>query len=254
MNTKNDSTPLLLNALQMASFANEGVLLCADMVPQELNRAVHEDEKNLARRGYEFWDESTVLREVFNLPQVQGAIQSFVGANPIYDHSFLHFVAPGNLKRQNWHVDSGTFNTNPFHFDIQAFYFAHDTPIEMGPTLVLPGSHLRRATYWNIGRYKNIAGQRPMVAKAGSIAFMHQDIWHCAQANQTEKTRYVFKVRYKPAAEQQKCFNLEGVDSPEVKDMIGKQQPWYGSDFQKDWLQKLEFWRHLSGDDHLHFS
>jgi hypothetical protein len=240
---------LLLSAKEMAQFCVDGFLYCESLVPQELNEAVYHDEVNVQPQGYDFWFNSEALRKVFDLPRVKGIIQSLVGLDPVYNHSFLHTVAPHHLKTQGWHIDSGLMNVNPHNFDIQAFYFAHDTPLEMGPTLVLPGSHLRRACYWSISRYKNIIGQRHLVAKAGTIVFMHQDIWHCAQGNQTDKTRYVFKIRLDPRVKQRNLFNTEGYDSPEVLNILKQNYPWTGGDWQKDINQKREFWRHLVGKD-----
>ena len=53
-------------------------------------------------------------------------------------------------------------------FDILTAYFAHDTPHEMGPTLVLPGSHMRSVLGPDAARYKNIAGQKRLSGKAGT--------------------------------------------------------------------------------------
>ena len=44
-------------------------------------------------------------------------------------------------------------------FDIQFFYFAHDTPREMGGTMILPGSHYRRVCESDIARYQNFLEQ-----------------------------------------------------------------------------------------------
>lgn len=242
----------LLTAEEMAHFASDGFLVMEDVVPQELNEAVHRDEMNMAeeRQGFHFWDNSAALRSVFDLPRVKGAIQSMVGPNPGYNHSYLHIVKPGNLQTQCWHID-GLINPDPRQFDVQAFYFAHDTPIEMGPTLVLPGSHLRKMCYWDIARYKNIIGQRHMVAKAGTIVFMHQDIWHCAQANRTDQTRYVFKIRLEPQVQQRNQFNTDGYGSPEMLEIIRKRQEWAGVEYVKDAYQKVRFWRYLTGNDAL---
>lgn len=244
---------MLLDAKAMARFAADGVLVIPDLVPQAYNERVHRDEQDLPveQQGYHFWQHSEAIREVFALPQVKGVIQSLVGPGATYDHSYLHTVAPGHHKTQCWHIDSGTMNPDPRHFDVQAFYFAHDTPLEMGPTLVLPGSHLRRATYWDISRYKNIVGQRHMVAKAGTIAFMHQDIWHCAQANQTEQTRYVFKIRLNPRGEQTAHFLLDGYDDPQVLDILRERTRWSGTEYAKDAWQKIKLWQYLTGDRHV---
>src|SRR5690606_5321353 len=107
----------------------------------------------------------------------KGALQSFVGSRPVYDHSFLHTVRAQHHIGQGYHADS-VIDTRPYGFCIQAFYFSHDTPDEMGPTLILPGSHLNnKVNTASISRYKNIIGQRRLVSKAGTIAFMHNDIW-----------------------------------------------------------------------------
>ena len=83
-------------------------------------------------------------------------------------------------------------------FDIQLFYFAHDTPREMGGTMFLPGSHYRRISESDIARYQNFLGQMPMVCKAGTVAVAHHGIWHCAQPNLTGRKRYMFKLRAQP--------------------------------------------------------
>ncbi len=237
----------LLNAKEMAGFARDGFIILEDIVPTELNESVHKDEELMMDKGLYFWHASEAIRDVFNLPSVAGIIESLVGKGSTYDHSFLHTVKPGHLRSQSWHSDTGTLNLNPFIFDLQAFYFAHDTPLEMGPTLVLPGSHLRRIDYQSISRYKNITGQKHLVCKAGTIAFMHQDIWHCAQPNATDAMRYVFKIRYNPVVHQRNLFNTEGYDSPEIMEILSKNYPWFGSDWQKEALIKKKFWDELVG-------
>jgi hypothetical protein len=248
--TESKNRSYLLSAEQMAHFAADGFLIMNDIVPQALNEQVYQDQLNLPaeKQGFHFWENSTAVRQAFDLPEVKGVIESMVGPNPRYNHSFLHLVKPGNLQTQCWHIDSGTKNPDPRNFDIQAFYFSHDTPLEMGPTLVLPGSHLRNTSYWDIARYKNILGQRHLAAKAGTIVFMHQDIWHCAQANQTNNTRYVFKIRLDPQVQQSNLFHTDGYDSPEILQILKKPQPWSGRDASKDAWQKMRFWRYLTGN------
>lgn len=244
----------LLTAQQMARFVTDGYLQLDELVPREYNEAALEDERRWDKAGYKFWSASDHMRAVFELPQVKGAVQSFVGVQPTYDHSFLHVVRPRHLKGQEWHADS-IIDVRPWAFDIQAFYFTHDAPREMGPTLVLPGSHLRKVNTASIGRYKNIVGQRQLAAKAGTIVFMHHGIWHCAQPNFTNQTRYVFKLRLRPSQEQRNLFNTEGYNDPEVEQVINAgYYAWQGNEARLDHVQRAKLWRYVTGDDKVDVS
>ena len=44
---------------------------------------------------------------------------------------------------QGMHGDS-IIDTRMQSFDVQLMYFPHDVPLEMGGTLVVPGSHFRQ--------------------------------------------------------------------------------------------------------------
>lgn len=248
------SREYLLTATQMARFVSDGFLVMHELVPQSYNERAYAEQQTMVKAGYNYWTQSSVIQEIFNLPQVKGVLQSFVGRNPIFDHSFLHVVAPKHLKGQEYHADS-VIDARPLAFDVQAFYFSHDTPREMGPTLVLPGSHLRRVSNGSIARYKNIAGQVQLACKAGTIAFMHHGIWHCAQPNFTDTTRYVFKLRLQPGEQQRNLFNTAGYDSPEVQDIINQAyQPWQGDQGRAEHIQRAKLWRYVVGNDSVDVS
>jgi hypothetical protein len=244
----------LLTAEQMARFVSDGFLLLENLVPQEYNEKVYAEQSEYERAGYEYWHKSNIIRDVFELPQVKGAVQSFVGENPVYDHSFLHIVKAKHLAAQNWHADS-IIDARPFAFDVQAFYFSHDTPIEMGPTIILPGSHLRKVNTTSIGRYKNIIGQRQLACKAGSVAFMHHGIWHAAMPNYTDRTRYVFKLRLRPGQEQRNLFNTDDHNSPEIRKLIySSYQQWQGDEGRLEHVQRAKLWRYVVGNDSVDVS
>jgi len=235
----------LLNAKQMAQFAVDGYLMFDGLVPPELNEAVYADQA--AGKGY--WNQSDAIRAVFEWEPVKGVIQSLVGENPVYDHSALHVVGPQQHGAQIWHADS-IIDARPLAFDIQAMYFSHDAPKEMGPTLILPGSHLRRASNASIARYKNIVGQKQLIGKAGTIAFLHQAIWHCAQPNYTDRTRYMFKLRLRAGEEQRGLFNTEGYNAPEVRRTVGSfAHAWQGEMARAENVERAKLWRYLCGDD-----
>jgi hypothetical protein len=235
----------LLTAKQMAQFVADGYLVFEGFVPQELNEAVYADQQ--AGRGH--WNQSEATRAVFDWLPVKGILQSLVGHNPVYDHSALHVVGAQQHGAQIWHADS-IIDARPLAFDIQAMYFSHDAPQEMGPTLVLPGSHLRRASNASIARYKNIVGQRQLAGPAGTIAFLHQAIWHCAQPNYTDRTRYMFKLRLRTGEEQRGLFNTDGYNDPEVRSIVGAfKHKWQGEMARAENVQRAKLWRYLCGDD-----
>ncbi len=239
----------LLTAPQMAQFCLDGYIMFDGLVPQELNDRVYADQA--AGKGR--WHDSEAIREVFELPAIKGIIQSLVGENPVYDHSALHVVGPQQYGAQMWHADS-IIDARPFAFDIQAMYFSHDVPKETGPTLILPGSHLRRVSNASIARYKNIAGQKQLIGKAGTIAFLHQGLWHCAQPNHTDKTRYMFKLRLRAGQEQRGLFNTEAVRDPETRRILGGSHPWTGEQSRAENVQRAKLWRYLTGDDSVDVS
>lgn len=244
----------LLDAKQMAHFVTDGYLVMDEIVPKDINEAVHEELKNYDRKTGPYWFQSEAIRSVFELPLVQGAIESLVGETPVYDHSAVHIVGGGNHRGQMYHQDS-VIDARPLGFDLQAFYFCHDAPDEMGPTLVLPGSHLRRVSNGSIGRYKNIAGQRRLVCKAGTIALMHHGIWHCAQPNFTDTTRYMFKLRLRPGQEQRNLFNTDGYDDPEVRTILNRgYKPWQGDQDRADHVTRAKLWRYVVGNDSIDVS
>ena len=212
----------LLDVHQMARFVMDGFIEFDDLVPDELSEAVYADEMasvdesgpipevrwHITDNAHGFYERSPAVRAVHNLPRVKGILQSLLGPGHVASHSALHCTGPRKDTAQMWHVDAGGRRqvrlprVHPWSFDILTAYFAHDTPHEMGPTLVLPGSHMRTVLGPDAARYKNIAGQKRLSGKAGRIAFMHEALWHCAQTNETDQWRFMFKIRYNPRVPQ----------------------------------------------------
>ena len=107
-------------------------------------------------------------------------------------------IPPRQRWSQPWHADA-ILDPRRAAFDIQLFFFFHETPREMGGTMVLPGSHLRRVNEAAIARYQNFVGQTAMDCPAGSLLVAHHGIWHCGQPNLTDRPRTMFKLRLEPA-------------------------------------------------------
>ena len=242
----------LLTTKQMAQFVADGFLRFDGLVPDELNRAACAEMEAGVPRGRagaplaELWTDAAV-GQVVRLPQIQGIIHSLVGPDPLYDHHAVHTVDANHEHGQIWHADA-IIDTR-LHFDIQLFYFAHDTPREMGGTMFLPGSHYRRISESDVARYQNFLGQMPMVCKAGTVAVAHHGIWHCAQPNLTGRKRYMFKLRLNPTVRQKKLWNIDDIDDAEIPALLNANHRWYGNEVRLEVVNRIKLWRFLTGDE-----
>ena len=247
----------LLNSKQMAQFVADGLLRFDELVPDELNRAACAEMEAGVLRGKagvpmdELWQD-LAIGQVIRLPAIQGMIDSLVGPGPLYDHHAVHTVNANHEHGQIWHADA-IIDTR-MHFDVQFFYFAHDTPREMGGTMFLPGSQYRRVSESDIARYQNFLGQMPMVCKAGTVAVAHHGIWHCAQPNLTDNKRYMFKLRLNPTVRQKKLWNTDDIDDAEISDLLNANHRWYGNEVRLEAVNRIKMWRFLTGDDNFDLS
>ena len=121
----------------------------------------------------------------------------------------------------------------------------------MGGTMILPGSHYRRISESDIARYQNFLGQYPMVCKAGTLVVVHHGMWHCAQPNLTDQKRYMFKLRLNPTVRQLKLWDTDDIDDPEIRSHFGTNHRWYGNEVRLEIVNRIKFWRFLSGDENF---
>ncbi len=261
----------LLNSRQMASFAARGFLRFEALVPPELNeRAMREIDGDVpaAPAGTPLsrcYPPPSALGEILRSPEIAGIIYSLVGPDPLFDHQYLHVREPREDAAQHLHGDS-TIDLR-MHFDMQLMYFPHDVPLEMGGTLLVPGSHFRRINESDIGRYQNIVGQIPMVCRAGTILVLHHGVWHCGRQNKSSQKRYMFKVRLNPTVRQMRLWNTDDLDgsvgqqhpifskqtpTDDIQAILGSFEPWFeGGNGRLEILNRIKFWRFLTGDDNF---
>ena len=247
----------LLNSKQMAKFVADGFLRFDELVPEELNRAACAEMEAGGIRGkagepFDGMWQDAAIGQVVRLPAIRGMIESLVGPGPLYDHHAVHTVNANHEHGQIWHADA--IIDMRLHFDVQFFYFAHDTPREMGGTMFLPGSQFRRISESDIARYQNFLGQMPMVCKAGTVAVAHHGIWHCAQPNLTDNKRYMFKLRLNPTVRQKKLWNTDDLDDAEIPGLLNANHRWYGNEVRLEAVNRIKMWRFLTGDDNFDVS
>ncbi|MBX3011056.1 MAG: phytanoyl-CoA dioxygenase family protein [Caldilineaceae bacterium] len=261
----------LLNSKQMASFVARGFLRFDEMVPASVNEAVMAEIDagtiKAAPAGTPFsqcYPEPSAIGRMLRMPEVQGIIQSLVGPDPLFDHHAVHVRQANEGQAQGMHGDS-IIDTR-MHFDLQLMYFPHDVPLEMGGTLIVPGSQYRRINEMDIARYQNFLGQVPMVCKAGTLLALHHGIWHCGRQNKTNQKRYMYKIRLNPRVRQLRLWNTDdlpaNVHKPiftretnaveDVQTILGKLEPWFeDAGGRLEIVNRVKMWRFLTGDNNF---
>jgi Phytanoyl-CoA dioxygenase (PhyH) len=257
----------LLDSAQVALFVARGFLRLDEVVPAEVNETclqeILADEAagttgapSALKAGNSVglplsrcFPEAPGIRLMLQLPVVHGVIQSLVGPEPKYDHHAVHVRRPGEPAQQ-LHADA-IIDTR-LRFDIQLMYFPHDVPEDMGGTLLVPGSHLRRVNEHDISRYQNLAGQLTYFGPAGSILVLHHGIWHCGRRNERDVRRYMFKLRLNPATEQVRCWDTRDLADEGVRrrvlDVLRAKEPWYeAATGRLEIVNRAVLWRYLSG-------
>ncbi len=263
----------LLNSNQMASFVARGFLRFDELVPSAINDAVMAEIDagtiKAAPAGTplsQCYPEPSALGHMLRMPEIQGIIQSLVGPDPLFDHHAVHVRQANEGQAQGMHGDS-IIDTR-MHFDVQLMYFPHDVPLEMGGTLVVPGSQYRRINEMDIARYQNFLGQIPMVCKAGSVLALHHGIWHCGRQNKTSQKRYMYKIRLNPRVRQMRLWNTDDLSADlgkhkpiftretnaveDIQTILGKQEPWFEDAAGRlEVVNRVKMWRFLTGDNNF---
>lgn len=298
MTAQSSPAPPLLTSPQMASFVARGFLRFDAAVPADINAQFMREAGEMAevaegtkiRRVYgealaanqipevaagtplaETYEPGCAIARMLDLPLVRGAIQSLVGATPVFDHHFLHVTFP-----PRYHEASGSENVSQhthqdstidprLSFDLQIMYYPHAVTREMGGTRFIPGTHLRKVSEVALGRYQNIRGQQHMVCAAGTLLFLHHGMWHGGGVNLSDRTRYMFKIRMHASGPQIRGWDLSDLpnrapqrpifyrkSTPErdtVADILMTPEPWFEQDTGRlEFVNRVKLWRYLTDD------
>jgi hypothetical protein len=255
--SKTNESPVLLTTEQMASFVGSGFLRFDEIIPKDLCKTVQKeiDDGDLMGHIYRFggmpiskiWTDKHI-RKVLDLPILKGAVESLVGKDPRFDHYCAHRTEPGQRGGNSLHQDA-VFDSRRDNFDIQLSIFFEDTPLDMGGTCFVPGSHFRRVHTQSPHRYHNVKGAVQTVCKAGTLVIWHTNIWHGARDNNSEKQRTMFKIRLNPQVPQVKLW-----DTSDLQDFVVagsgllKTYPWMGGQERIEIINRIKLWRALTGN------
>lgn len=243
----------LLDDAQVARFVATGYLIVRPDLPDDLHARIADACTALDKNpGNGILDAVPELHRVWSDPAVVGALASLLGDDyRMNGHRHLHTTPARHPHSQTWHQDG----TNVRHHQIRTvlgMYYPQEVTPENGPTVVLPGSHLRNAPTDRMGAYANIRGQEFLCVPAGTVAITHYDIWHAATLNRSDRPRHMLKFLFdrvsEPSAPSWNHDRERGdaLAGPVLRKMVGPQLG-YASDLYKEWELRREMWEWLGG-------
>lgn len=235
--------PLLLNDEQMRKFIAEGFLLLRTDFPEEFHLKLSEQLKDVYDKegnpGNNLLPRIRELQQVFDHPIITGALTSVLGPHyMMHAHRHGHYNAAP--KPGGWHKDSywgykRMRNHHPWWAMIM--YFPQDTPVELGPTGLFPGTQNYEArAFLNDDMAEEVLAS----GKAGTFALIHYDIWHRATANIAGKERFMLKFEF---------MRTEAPSSPswDCQDPVWRKPESYFTPIAEHELIWKETWNWLSG-------
>ena len=183
-----------LTDAQMAQFIAHGYITITPDLPAEFHAEVFAQHEEIRTRegnpGNNLLPRIPLVRQVFDHPSVVGALQSVVGADYyLQPHRHPHYN-PAGSKGQTVHQDGGKRWSHRTRY-LLAFYYPQDTPLERGPSGIVPGSH-----YFNTPEGARIEQELPLVTPAGTVTIANYDLWHRAMPNTSDQHRYMIKFLF----------------------------------------------------------
>ena len=187
-----------LTDAQLREFIVNGHLTVQTDLPRSFHETIYRKTQELTEKegnlGNNILPRVPELQAVFEDPTVRGAFTSILGENyAMHSHRHPHRNNP-HSDGQGFHKDSYWGYQKVRHHRprwAMAFYYPQDSPLEIGPSAVLPGTQ-----YYDTRITKNNDDELAVSGEAGTITIIHFDLWHRAMANLTDKVRYMMKFQF----------------------------------------------------------
>lgn len=242
-----DCEPTLTDS-QVLSFCKQGFLMLEGVVSDDINRRAFEYIET--RGSGPLLQEDWFVEHVLCNPQAAGAVRSLLGRNFALPTGMASHRVECPVPAQNWHKDGGSA-VGPELNHLQVFYYPQDTPMESGPTEVLPGSHFLFSLQSWMGHYGRIRGAVLTAAPAGSIFLTVYSIWHRRSASTAHGIRNMLKYCYWRTVPPQRDWLIEpdfdfGHDHSPSYRLEG---PTFRQQF-REWYDTAEMFYWLCGQTH----
>lgn len=203
--------PIPLTAEQVRQFIADGFVVLQPSVPEQLHRTIcrriAQAVPGTDNPGNNILPMVPEMRHVLESPEVHGALLTLLGPGYLeHPHRYCHIESQQDLGEldypaklaANSHQDSYTPLGRPRHHHIRfvrIMYYPQDTPPELGPTHVIPGTHLNRGL-----SDADKAHQLAVSGPAGTVSLTHFDIGHAAGVNVTAERRFMVKFIFMRSA------------------------------------------------------
>lgn len=179
---------------QMRTFIRDGYITVRPNLPREYHDEmfaklddIYETEGN---PGNNLLPRIPELQLLYDDPVTRGALAGIMGDDYYLEpHRFVHYNQP-HSKGQTLHKDSFTRRRHHARW-LVTFYYPQDTPIEMGPTGVVPGTQ-----YTNIIPEDSYDREIGAAGDAGRVVIANYDIVHRGMPNHTDRKRYMVKFLF----------------------------------------------------------
>jgi HEAT repeat protein len=184
---------------QMRAFIRDGYIeVKPDLPPEfhtEMFAKIDEVIEKEGNPGNNILPRIPELQTIYDDPKVHGALQSIAGDDYYAEpHRHVHSNPP-HSEGQPFHKDSFTRRRHHTRW-LVTFYYPQDTPLEMGPTGVLPGTQ-----YTNLIPEDSYDREIGTAGEAGRVVIANYDIVHRAMPNGTDKKRYMVKFLFNRMSE-----------------------------------------------------
>ncbi len=202
---------ILLDDEAMRRFIIDGYMVLKPDFPDGFHQRVYDKIETVIEQGgnpgNNLLPRVPELQQVFDHPEVDGALASILGPDYyLHLHRHVHNSPPGH-KAQNMHKDS--LGNSRFAVDqkrrhhhtrwTMVFYYPQDTSEELGPTAVVPRSQYLNESWPEGGQ------QIPLCGEAGTIVIVHYDLLHGATPNRGDRTRHMVKFLFTRMSEPEKA-------------------------------------------------
>ncbi len=209
--TKNrtyDCDPTMTDS-QVWEFCRDGLLVLEGVVPHNINQRTIEffDQANSPKANLILAEDWFVDNVILNR-QAMGVVRSLLGRDFELPRFMTNHRNPCPGPAQHWHRDGGSIY-GPKIDCLQVFYYPQDTPLELGPTEVMPGSHFLFSLANYMDHYQGIADTLHTAAPAGSIFVTIYHLWHRTGASTATGIRNLLKYWYTRTVEPQRDWIVE---------------------------------------------